>query len=89
MLKSEKKDYENIDTALFYINEIIKNNECFSLKQLCINGNDLINLGLSGSDIKKVLDTVLSLVIEDCLINDKSTIIKFIKTNFVEKIGKN
>ena len=76
-------------SVLLFINEIIKNNECFSLKQLSINGNDLISLGFSGSEIKKILDTVLSLVIEDSLINDKSTIIEFIKTNFVEKIGKN
>ena len=89
VLKSEKKDSENIDSALSYINEIIKNNECFSLKQLSVNGNDLISLGFSGSEIKKVLDTVLSLVIEDSLINDKSTIVEFINTNFVKKIGKN
>ena len=71
----------NIDKAkLLGIHyDIISNDECYTLSQLKVNGNDLIELGYKGAKIKEILEKVLNLVIEDKLLNDKSVIIEYLK----------
>ena len=59
------------------LNEIIKNNECYNLKQLAVNGDDLMEHGVpEGKDIKIILDALLSDVIEEKLENNKKTLLK-------------
>lgn len=59
------------------LNEIIKNNECYNLKQLAVNGDDLMEHGVpEGKDIKIILDALLSDVIEEKLENNKETLLK-------------
>ena len=46
--------------------------ECFTLKDLAINGNDLIQLGYKpGKEIGTVLNQLLEMVIDDKIANDK------------------
>ncbi|MBR3863821.1 MAG: CCA tRNA nucleotidyltransferase [Clostridia bacterium] len=59
--------------------EIILNNECCMLSQLKVNGNDLIELGFYGVEIKDKLEKVLNLIIEEKLLNEKSVIIEYLK----------
>jgi tRNA nucleotidyltransferase (CCA-adding enzyme) len=67
------KSIENI------FNEVIKNNECYSLKQLAVNGDDLISAGLkSGLEVGVTLDKLLNLVIEEKCPNIKSELLKHI-----------
>lgn len=61
------------------LDEIINNEECFSIKDLKINGNDLINLGLKGKDIGKALQKCLDAVISGKIENEYENLIKFIK----------
>ena len=77
--KTQKRDYNKI---LLIAEEIIKENECFSLKDLKVNGNDLINLGFKGKKIGDILDKILTLVLEEKIDNDKIEILDFIKRNF-------
>ena len=45
--------------------------ECFTLKDLAINGNDLIQLGYKpGKKIGTVLNQLLEMVIDDKIAND-------------------
>lgn len=75
------KDTSAFDYAISIINEIIYNDECFSLKNLDINGSDIINLGFGkGSEIGRILDTLLNNVIEGNLPNKRKDLIKFVKT---------
>ena len=60
------------------IDEIINEKECFSIKHLAINGNDLIALGLKGEKIGKALDKCLTAVIDGKVVNDKNELIKYI-----------
>lgn len=60
------------------INEIISENECFSVKDLKINGNDLINLGFKGKKIGEKLNLCLEAVIDSAVENERSNLIKFI-----------
>ena len=59
--------------------EIIRDNECFKLSDLAVDGNDMIALGLRGHDIGAALRRALDLVINDELPNDKQAIIEYIK----------
>ena len=52
--------------------DIIKNKQCFKLKDLAINGNDLISLGFKeGKEIGNILHALLDIVIENPLLNEK------------------
>ncbi len=64
------------------INEIIENQECFSVKNLKINGNDLISMGFKGKEIGKVLDNILELVIRDKLNNEINEIKEYVQSHF-------
>lgn len=59
-------------------NNILKECECFSLKNLNINGYDLINLGYTGKEIGEKLNMLLEAVINEEVKNNKDELIKFI-----------
>lgn len=63
------------------INDIIKNNECYCLSTLKVNGRDLKELGLSGRSIGEALELALDAVIDQRVPNIKESIIHFIKSN--------
>ena len=62
-----------------FVNEIQDKDECYSLKQLKISGNDLINLGISGKHIGIILNRLLDEVMKDELNNDKTVLINYAK----------
>jgi len=69
--------------------EDILNNGCYSLKQLAINGNDLIELGLEpGPVIKDILEGYLKDVIEGKLENNKEILIEKVKSEIIDKIRR-
>lgn len=61
------------------VNEIINEKECFSIKHLAIDGNDLISLGYKGKKIGEALEKCLTAVIDGKVENEKSELIKFIQ----------
>lgn len=65
--------------TLALINEIINEKECFSVKDLKINGNDLIALGFKGKEIGEKLELCLDAVIEGKVENERENLICFIK----------
>ena len=70
------------------IDEIIlqleQENLSFSLKDLMINGNDLISLGLVGKEIGKSLKYLLNAVLNEQVENDKEQLLDFLKKNLGE-----
>lgn len=71
------KKYENIKKIA---KEILEKDECFSLKQLEINGSDLIALGIpKGRAIGEALDLLLDKVISGECENEKDTLLEFVK----------
>lgn len=64
--------------------EIIEKNACFSLKDLAVNGSDLIALGLKpGKELGLILKKILDKVIAGKLPNEKEALIKFTKENYL------
>ncbi len=61
------------------LDEILDSHECFSVKDLKINGNDLISLGFKGKDIGKALEKCLDGVISEKVENNFDDLIKYAK----------
>ena len=75
---------EYLDRLEKRANEIINRKACFSMKDLAVNGNDLIKLGVKpGKELGNILKYLLEAVIEGKLPNDKNTLIKFTKENYL------
>ena len=70
------------EKAYDMINEILNEQECFSIKDLKINGNDLISMGFKGKEIGTILETVLDLVINEKVRNETSELMYYIQSEF-------
>ena len=71
-----KEKLEKLNLACRVYEEILADKDCFTLKQLEINGNDIKKLGVTeGVKIGKILKMLLSLVIEDKIENEKSVLL--------------
>lgn len=57
------------------IGEIYEENSCLSLRDLAVDGHDLVDLGLSGKDIGSSLNMLLSKVLDEELPNEKSALL--------------
>ena len=62
--------------------EIIEQNQCFKLKDLFIDGYDIMNLCdvIEGKDVGRILNEVLNTVISGDLDNERTAIIKYLIT---------
>jgi len=59
--------------------EIIEKEQCFSLSQLAVNGNDLIERGFKGAEIGRVLQDLLEKVISGEVPNDKQALLEIVE----------
>ncbi|MFI3324621.1 MAG: CCA tRNA nucleotidyltransferase [Clostridia bacterium] len=93
------KDLINLSTAynvlsadlakanLSLLEKIISENQCYSLKSLEINGEDLVNIGFSkNKNIGITLNRILDLVINEKLENNKNIILSHIKETGHENV---
>lgn len=59
--------------------EMIRKKECFSLKNLAVNGNDIKEMGYNGAEIGEALQFLLTLVIENKCVNNKDELLSRLK----------
>ena len=57
--------------------DIIEKHECLSIKELAVNGNQLMEAGFSGAQLGRILNLMLEEVIEDRLENSSEVLMKF------------
>ncbi|MBR5437962.1 MAG: HD domain-containing protein [Clostridia bacterium] len=67
----------HFDTLEEMAKNIIEGQQCFSLKDLKINGNDLIRAGFAGKEIGTALSAALEAVIDGKAENENSALISF------------
>jgi tRNA nucleotidyltransferase (CCA-adding enzyme) len=65
------------------MDEIAAENSCLTVKDLAVNGHDLMALGLSGQAVGKCLNTLLSRVLDEELPNEKSALIAEIRRMYL------
>ena len=63
------------------LDEILAENACLSLKDLALNGNDLMALGIRGKAIGQTLNALLELVMDEQLPNEKEALLHYITTH--------
>lgn len=69
----------DIDAVEAVMEELLAQESCFSLKQLAVNGRDLMELGFSGSEIGAALDALLQQVMDGELPNEKEALLEALK----------
>ena len=68
------------------IDKVLQEEECFSLKDLAVNGNDLINVGYkAGKELGNTLDTLLQLVIDGDCPNEKEKLLQEAESLWMEE----
>ena len=78
---SDENKVFKIENARIIASEILNNGDCYSLKQLAVNGSDLLELGYKGKAIQDCLNLLLDAVIYDRIINNKNSLIKYLIEN--------
>lgn len=74
---------EYLTSLLEILEKIEREEQCFKLKDLKINGNDLIDLGFFGEEIGIVLKKLLKAVIDGEVNNEYEELIRYIKKEIV------
>ena len=64
-----------LDRAEEIVAELLAADECFSLRQLAVNGRDVTALGLSGPAVGRMLARLLEEVLEERLPNEKTALL--------------
>ncbi|MBR5806035.1 MAG: HD domain-containing protein [Oscillospiraceae bacterium] len=66
-------EYNSLETI---IDSVLEQNQCFSLKDLAINGNDLTQTGISPSPLTgRILNCLLEMVIDGQIANEKEILL--------------
>lgn len=79
-MKSAIEKNFSSDRYIKLLNSIEENKECYRIKDLKINGTDLIGQGIkNGKVIGELLNTALQIVIENPEMNDRESLLKEIK----------
>jgi len=85
----QHRDYRlpssHFDTIREMANRIIAEGTAFQLSQLAVNGHDMMDLGLKGTEIGKILDHLLALVVADKLPNQKQELLEASKNLMDDK----
>ena len=76
--KEQKEQVLNETKRLF--EEIIEEKNCLSIKELKINGKDLMDMGVpQGKEIGEILSWLLDQVLEQPVLNERETLTAMVK----------
>lgn len=74
-----RQELNNLDITQRELDAVIAEGEPFTVKDLAVNGNDMLSLGLQGKQIGNVLNMLLDKVINNELENEKDSLISYVK----------
>ena len=72
---------QEVERSQTIIEQIIAEESCFSLKDLAVDGNDMIDLGLKGKSIRAALDFLLNAVIDEQIPNEHTQLLRYYKNH--------
>ena len=70
---------ETLDQLEALLNLVLASDECFSLRQLAVKGNDLTQLGLRGPAVGQMLARLLDEVVEERLPNRRGALLDYVR----------
>ena len=73
-----------LDQVLRRLDALLAEDACFSLRQLAVNGRDLLALGLRGPEIGAALDLLLNEVVEGRAPNDREALLALLRRRMGE-----
>lgn len=74
--RHNEEKYRRIETARSLYQSVLEQEECVSLKELKLNGNDLIKEGFRpGRELGEILDQLLARVLEEPELNHRDTLL--------------
>lgn len=77
VVKNRAERLREVSELFTVLDDVINQQACFSLKDLAVNGGDLIAVGMKpGKEIGAVLNQMLELVLNDEYANDKDALFK-------------
>ena len=77
---------EELEEIELLIDEVLQEDECFSLKDLAINGKDLIGIGYkTGKELGNTLNRLLQLVIDGDCPNEKEKLLQEAESLWMER----
>lgn len=85
----QKPDYEQsridkVDNIEKILEEVLQEDECFSLKDLAVNGKDLMDIGYkAGKELGNTLNELLQLVIDGECPNEKEKLLDVAKSMYI------
>jgi tRNA nucleotidyltransferase (CCA-adding enzyme) len=69
-----------LNGLLVKLDEILVQQQCFSLKDLAVNGKDLIEAGVpQGTQIGVILNKLMDMVIDDEAMNDREVLLEIVR----------
>ena len=71
------------ETANAMIDELLQEEKCFSLKDLAVNGNDMMAIGLKGKSIGNALQACLDAVMDERVANDHTALLTLAQEQMV------
>ena len=67
------------DTIEELLAQLLEENACLTLKDLAVNGHDLMALGIQGKSVGQTLNALLAEVLDESLPNERETLLKAVK----------
>lgn len=64
-----------LDKAEEILEKLLAEDACFSLRQLAVNGRDMMELGLSGPEVGRMLNTLLDAVVNEEVPNEPAALL--------------
>ena len=77
----QEGQFEEIRSVLAQIRQ---ENSCLTLKDLAVNGNDLMERGYAGKAIGETLKRLLDMVLEEQVENTRPALLKLVETEFLQ-----
>ena len=75
----------NIVNMRVWLNEILAENAALKMKDLKVNGADLIGLGIKpGRQIGEILNKLLDLVIDEDIENNRDILLSYVKEQYIK-----
>lgn len=88
-IKGQKVDYEHsridkVDNIEKILEEVLQEDECFTLKDLAVNGKDLMSVGYkAGKELGNTLNELLQLVIDGECSNEKEKLLEIAEDMYI------